>query len=535
MCKIRWNMEITDIRWKNIYLTIEFNNVDTNQIYLYDEENKKELVFNVYNQRATINITNVENYGMLMQGNWVVSKKVEECLKVIPISIQLGYRCEYLDKVFPYYKKAYAYIVQIQPIAIGECVGCLGCQISTCFMQKNNKPRRRKVFVEANSMSGYIKRMITNICEVSLRILYKLSCVVVKKDGKHILFMSETRTPISGNLKAIDNRIKERKLDYRIQYCFFKSLQQKEILTYVNWIKLVVILAKMDFVFVDDYAAIFRIIDLDTKTKLTQVWHAGVGFKSVGYARFGKDGSPHPIDSGHRKYDYVVVGGDALIPVYQEAFGINKSKFLPVGLPRLDGYLDEDLVLKTKKKIYKEYPILKDKKIILFAPTYRGKGQKEAYYPYEKVDLAGLFNMCGSEYIFAVKMHPFIRTKIDIPDCFKERIVDLSSYKDINELFYVTDILITDFSSNIYEFSLQEKPIIFYAFDKDFYQIQHGVHRTLDEAPGKVCTTFSDVIKAIKSKDFEIEKTILFKQCYFKKSTLTSCDLVIDTVLGINN
>jgi len=92
-------------------------------------------------------------------------------------------------------------------------------------------------------------------------------------------------------------------------------------------------------IFVELTVPIFKYIDLSDKTKLIQVWHAGVGFKSVGYARFGFAG-PEPYDSCHRKYDYAIVGSKALVPVYAEVFGIDKNKILPYGLPRLDNFLD---------------------------------------------------------------------------------------------------------------------------------------------------------------------------------------------------
>ncbi|MFR2701908.1 MAG: CDP-glycerol glycerophosphotransferase family protein [Longicatena caecimuris] len=93
----------------------------------------------------------------------------------------------------------------------------------------------------------------------------------------------------------------------------------------------------------------------------------------------------------------------------------------------------------------------------MFAPTYRGNTQSDAYYPYDKIDMDGIAKLCEQDYAFIFKMHPFIQEKVDIPVAYATYVKDLSQYGDINDMFYITDILITDFSSNIYEFALHKK------------------------------------------------------------------------------
>ena len=299
-----------------------------------------------------------------------------------------------------------------------------------------------------------------------------------------------------------------------------------------KWIKLIWTISKQSFVFIDDYSPLFKFINLDKKTKLIQVWHAGVGFKSVGYARFGF-GGPEPYNSCHRKYDYAIVGSKALIPVYGEVFGIGKEKILPYGLPRLDNYLKEEKINSTREELYQKYPELKDKKIILFAPTFRGREQKKAHYPYEKIDLESIYNLCNEKgYMFLIKMHPFIKKKIKIPEKYKTRIKDFSNYPEINDLFYITDILITDYSSNIYDFSLLNKPIILYAFDLDEYQLINKIQRPIREyAPGKVCDNFEEVISAIQNEDFELDRLKKYREENFDNIDSNSSDLIIDNII----
>ena len=128
-------------------------------------------------------------------------------------------------------------------------------------------------------------------------------------------------------------------------------------------------------------------------------------------------------------------------------------------------------------------------------------------------------------------MHPFITEKVVIEPEYQSCIYDFTGEKDINELFYVTDILITDFSSNIYEFSLQRKPIIFFAPDKDYYQLTRGVHRKLDEAPGIVCESFDEVAEAIENERFDIQKIEKFVAESFDNREKYSSDYLIDNFI----
>ena len=129
-------------------------------------------------------------------------------------------------------------------------------------------------------------------------------------------------------------------------------------------------------------------------------------------------------------------------------------------------------------------------------------------------------------------MHPFVKVKINIPKEYQDYIIDLSDYNDINELFYITDILITDYSSNIYDFSLLNKPILFYTFDLDFYQLVNKVHRPIKEyAPGKICMKFEYLIESIDKKDFEIEKLKKFREENFSMKDKKSVDLIIDNII----
>jgi CDP-ribitol ribitolphosphotransferase len=200
----------------------------------------------------------------------------------------------------------------------------------------------------------------------------------------------------------------------------------------------------------------------------------------------------------------------------------------------LDHFLDENVIDSTRRKLYEKYPDLSGRKVVLFAPTYRGYSQDDAYYDYDEVDFERLHEFAkNSDAMVVIKMHHFITKPAPVPKKFSDRIIELSG-ENINELFYIADVLITDYSSCFYDFSLLGKPMLFFAYDKDVYSSTRGVHRRLEEvAPGKICEDFESLITALENEDYEYpEREDVFVDRAIEKNGLNS-DIVIDTVLGI--
>lgn len=513
---------ISKIEWDNTRLKFYMNKKVDNFLVLKNNNNKKIEILKewIKDNVISIPITYTNSDEMLSVGSWNLYLNNNKCR----ISIDEAKELENRTKVFFYGKDNYTYIVSF---FIDDL---FNLNIKVSYMMKNKKNGRRRIMIESNNIVDVTKKIAAFLAKKTIQIYYNIVRTFSKSKKDKILLMSQTRSPISGNLKALDERLKERKLDkkYKIYYSFGKVLQEKISILY--WIDLINKIAKSDYIFVDDYAPIFTFLKLKN-SKLIQVWHAGVGFKNLGYSRFGKEGSPHPNDSAHRKYDYVTVAAEEHIQIYQEVFGLTKEHFIVTGLPRLDGYLDKEKIAKVKEELYQINNLWKNKKIILFAPTYRGKGQNDAYYDFDKIDFEKLYDLCKEKYIVLFKFHPFIKEKIDIKEKYKKVFFDMSSYKDINELFYITDILITDYSSNIYEYSLFEKPIIYFAYDLEQYTCLRGIHRKKEDFPGELCNNFNEVLEIIKKNNFNLEQIKKFKRENFKYNDSKNCDRVIDTIL----
>lgn len=344
-----------------------------------------------------------------------------------------------------------------------------------------------------------------------------------------ILFASDQRLAIDGNLKRVQERMIERGLaeNFDMRYSF----RLPRTTGWATTLRILYLMATSEIILLDDYFGLLKSVRFDDRTRVIQLWHAGSGFKSVGYSRFGNPGSPklwHP----HRQYTYAITGSRHLIPVYAEAFGIEEDAIIPTGLPRVDWFLDQERAARFKEDFYAQHPALKDKRIILFAPTFRGRSIYKAFYDYDWIDFDALYEACGSDTVVLFRMHHFVKTAIPIPPEYEDRFFDFTRYPDGLNLLHVTDLLITDYSSIIYEYSLLDRPMLFFAPDKVNYAATRGFHRDYDEtAPGRVCTTFAEIIDAIKAGDFQQHKVARFREENFDAIDTGAADRVIDWLI----
>ena len=468
----------------------------------------------------TVNVTNFRERKAVPDGIYYISVFQNGIDMELGISIDLAARSFDISRPFVYDKRRSCYLVSFSSTN-DEQDPVFRMQVMM-LQTKIKKKFDLKRFLR-ETRDAVIKKLIV--------LYYNILYHILPHNGKHILFATESRGDIQGNLKAVYDRMKERGLDkeYRISLSGRRAAGGHSSRS--SWIRTVTLFAAADIILIDAYAPMLTWLRLNKGTTLIQLWHAGVGFKSVGLCRFGANGSPH-INNAHRQYDYAIVGSGSLKKVYSEVFGIEEDALIPTGLPRMDKVIDKTENDRRRTEFYELYPELKEKKIILFAPTFRGVNAKEAYYPYDKLDMKRIYDMCGSDYVFIFKMHPFVKDRPPIPEQYSDRIKDLSMAGDVNDMLPVVDILITDYSSIIYEFSTFRKPMLFFAFDQKSYSVIRGFQSDYEEfAPGRICRDMDELEDAVKNKDFEIEKVDRFVSEDFDYLDAGSSDRFIDWMI----
>jgi CDP-ribitol ribitolphosphotransferase len=376
---------------------------------------------------------------------------------------------------------------------------------------------------------GIIYRIVYKWC---FSLTYKL-CKLLPLQTRKIIFASDSRSEMSGNFQFVYDELLSRNLNYDYHLLLKKGVDEKK--NYREIFSLAYHLATAKFIILDDFYPMIYPLTIRKNAELIQLWHAVGAFKTFGFSRLGRPGGPSPKSKNHRNYTKAIVSSHNVAKHYAEGFGIDLEKVIPTGIPRTDVFFDKVYQEEVRNNLYEEYPFLKGKKVITFAPTFRGNGQQSAHYPMEVLNLEKLYNELKDEYVFLFKIHPFVKNEFSIPYQYSDFFYDFSSYREINDLLFITDILITDYSSVCFEYALLNKPMIFFAYDveeyvrtRDFYYDYHSF------IPGPLAKTTERMIDIIQQEDFKMEKIEPFVKYFFDDVDGKASERVVDQLI-VNN
>ncbi|MBO4432271.1 MAG: CDP-glycerol glycerophosphotransferase family protein [Clostridia bacterium] len=254
---------------------------------------------------------------------------------------------------------------------------------------------------------------------------------------------------------------------------------------------------------------------LHHKKSLTviQMWHSNGTMKKFGYSALGTSEGSSPVIAKllnmHRNYDVVLCSGAAYADHLCAGFDVKPNCIKIYTLPRFDLLCDNQYEKETREKIYEKYPSLKGKKVVLYAPTFRGKEQLQNFFEHLKT-LIDSFDYNYAQLV--IKLHPL--TGDFVSD--GKAIVD-NAFTTFDMLF-VADGVISDYSCMIYEAGTRDIPLYFYAYDLDLYRHARGLALDYSTLPGYTESDAKALVSDLK-KPYDMEELKRFIGLYVENKS----------------
>ncbi|CAD2078584.1 CDP-glycerol glycerophosphotransferase family protein [Jeotgalicoccus coquinae] len=300
----------------------------------------------------------------------------------------------------------------------------------------------------------------------------------------------------------------------------------------VSFLKGLYHLATAKYLFVDNYHVVLAACNFRTPVKCIQLWHANGAVKYFGCR--DKTIKNRPA-SAHRRFKkvysrfhYIAVSSDEMAYIFKEAFGAGPERIIKSGVPRTDFFYHPDAVDTAAAEIHAALPELESKKILLYAPTFR-----DDEYDVTKIhlDIDTMKKQLSADYHLLLKLHPAVKLTGFENDEF---VTDVSGDFDINPLLLAADILITDYSSIPFEFSILKKPMIFFPYDLNEYEKSRGLWFNYQSyMPGPVAFSTKEIINILKNNNFDMERIEAFNNQWNKYSSGNSAAHLVKIIYSM--
>ena len=319
------------------------------------------------------------------------------------------------------------------------------------------------------------------------------------KPGRVVFISYFTNNP-EDNFKMIVDKLKESP-QFEVVLLLINYRQVSKMAYLLNIIKQAYYFNTAEVVFLDGNNVVMKTIIKKKRTKVIQIWHAVAALK-----KFGEDTKSRLYNI--RSCDYAITSCEKVRPIYSQALRIPEDRVLALGSPRTDDMFSAEKLAESRQRLFSKYDITADKQLVLYAPTFRGSGIDDVALP--DIDIAEFSNRLNENHILAVRLHPLIKG-FNAP----AGVIDLTSEKLLDTLS-ASDILITDYSTIMFDYALLERPMVFFAPDLDTYEVDRGFYMNYEEfVPGAVARNLDELVNAVKDPADFMDRIKEVKDEYF--------------------
>ena len=336
-----------------------------------------------------------------------------------------------------------------------------------------------------------------------------------KVNKRLVIFADAHNREMPYSMRLLHRKFEE--AGYEIADIFSDYGHDGFLTTLKNMLRFTRLYAKAGVVIICDYFLPVSAPKKKAETKVVQLWHACGIFKRFAYD--AQDDIPKYYKGQVIKnYDLVTVSSPECVPVYSSAMRLGEGIVRAAGVSRTDIYFSEKYIESCREKLYALYPEARGKKLAVWAPTFRGN----AALPYleGKEDVLKLREQLSDDWFLLIRLHPHFHDK------------DINCDIPTEELLAVTDLLISDYSTVIFEYSLFEKPLILFVPDYDIYGNERGFYIDYTSLPGRIVTDKNELPGAIlqEYETFDKEKMRRFRKTYMSACDGNSTDRIFDII-----
>jgi teichoic acid ribitol-phosphate primase len=354
---------------------------------------------------------------------------------------------------------------------------------------------------------------------------------------RRVVLATQRSSTLSGNLLYLRREL-DRRRDIPVTVLAYRTTAgvAGRIATTAHALRAGFLLATSRVFIVDDWFFPMDAVTPRRGTYRVQTWHAAGAFKKFGYSSLDRSWGPDEelirTVRIHGNYDLCLVSSRSAAVHYAEAFRLPLERFTSaLGLPRTDLFFDPQHRAAATEAITRRYRLPPGRKILLYAPTFRGDSVRAARYQAD-LDLATLRAALDPEWLLLLRLHPFVRGALRPGPELADFVVDVSDWPDANELMFVADLLVTDYSSVIFEFALLARPMAFFAPDYDDYERDRGLYFDYRSGvPGPVFETTEALAAHVRAGQFDLERVHAFARASFDVADGMASRRVVDRVV----
>jgi teichoic acid ribitol-phosphate primase len=354
----------------------------------------------------------------------------------------------------------------------------------------------------------------------------------------HVVLATQQGTQIGGNLRYIRQELERRDSPIPVTVLAYRTKTgfRGRIENIWQTLRSGYHLATARVFVVDDWFFPIYVITPRPGTVRIQVWHGAGAFKRFGHSvldkSFGADEEMIRLVPIHSNYDICLVSSAAATDHFMDAFRLPRGRFTSaLGLPRTDLFFDAEHRDRATEAIRRRYGLPLDRRILLYAPTFRGAMVRDARGP-DELDVSAMRDALAGEWVLLLRPHPFVRDRLRLGPDLAGFAIDVSDWPDINELMLIADMLVTDYSSAIFEFALLGRPMAFFAPDHDDYDHERGFYWDFRTGvPGPVFEDTAALDAYVRAGDRDLERVGSFARTWFEVADGHASERFVDRLV----